>query len=325
MAERGKILSIGPLPREVIGRFEPAWEVVCVGDESREEVLAALDERVAIIVARGSVRVDGAVMDRAPALRAVARTGVGYDTVAIEDATRRGVPVLYTPGAMTRAVAEHTLAFLLASCKKLGFWRDALCRGDWDARYGEKSLDLEGAVLGIIGYGRIGREVRLLSRPFGLRVLADDPYIDHEAFRDDDVVFVGFNELLARSDVITLHVPLTEETRHMIDRSSLARIKPGAHLINTARGGVVAGLDLLLEALVSGRLAGVALDVFPDEPPLAPHPLFQHPRAVVTGHVAARSPRAQARILETMVREVRSVLEGRTPARANVVNPEVLE
>ena len=325
MAETRRILSIGPLPRDVIGRFEPDCEVTCVGDGSREEALEALDGRVVVIIARGSVMVDGSLMDRAPALQAVARTGVGYDTVCVEDATRRGIPVLYTPGAMTRAVAELTMAFLLTAFKKLNFWREALCGGDWDARYREKSRDLAGAVLGIVGYGRIGREVRLLSRPFDVRVLANDPYIDHGAFRDDDVDFVGFDEVLSRSDAVTLHVPLTEETRHMIDRSSLARIKPGALLINTARGSVVESLDLLLEGLENGPLAGVALDVFPDEPPLEAHPLFRHPRALVTGHVAARTPRSQARILETMVREVEAVLAGRTPNRANVVNPEVLK
>jgi phosphoglycerate dehydrogenase-like enzyme len=177
--------------------------------------------------------------------------------------------------------------------------------------------------LGIVGYGRIGTQVRRLLRPFDMNVLVDDPYIDQTAFAADDVRFVSLEEVLSESDIITLHVPLTEETRNLINQENLPLVKPGSVLINTARGGVVESLDLLYEALIDERLAGVGLDVFPEEPPDPSHPIFSHPRAVLTGHVAARTPISQRGILETMLQEVKLILSGEQPNLENVVNPEL--
>ncbi|MEJ2146516.1 MAG: NAD(P)-dependent oxidoreductase [Acidobacteriota bacterium] len=319
-----KIVSIGPLPEPVSKALSRYGRVVAIEDNGlREDVLAAVDPEVILIVARGSVIVDAEILDRAPRLKAVSRTGVGFDSVCIPDATARRIPVLYTPGAMTRAVAEQTLAFMLAAAKKFSFWREALMAGDWNARYTTRSLDLQGATLGIIGYGRIGRQVRRLSRPLELSVLADDPYIDHSLYRDDDVEFLGLNELLSRASIITLHVPLTEETTGLINRENIRHVREGSILINTARGPVIENLDLLVEELESGRLLAVGIDVFPEEPPPADHPIFRHPRALLTGHVSARTPRAQKQILETMLEDTVAILEGRQPRLGNVVNPEV--
>lgn len=321
---QAKILSIGPLPESVSQTLSAYGRVVSIDDNgSREDVLAAVDENVILIVARGSVVVDAEILDRAPRLKAVSRTGVGFDSVCIPDATARRIPVLYTPGAMTRAVAEQTLAFILAAAKKFSFWREALMSGDWNARYTTRSLDLEGATLGIIGYGRIGRQVRQLSRPFGMSVLADDPYIDHSLYRDDEVEFLDLEDLLSSASILTLHVPLTEETTGLINHENIRRIREGSILVNTARGPVIESLDLLVEELDSGRLLAVGIDVFPEEPPPADHPIFRHPRALVTGHVSARTPRAQKQILETMLEDTVAVLEGRMPRLVNVVNPKV--
>lgn len=319
-----KIISIGPLAAHVVRRLEKYGGVVQLPDDSRVDVLQALDDSTVMLIARGSVYIDGEIFDRAPNLLAVARTGVGYDSVSITDATQRGVPVLYTPGAMTRQVAEQTLAFLLAATKKLNRWRQSLLQGDWNARYTTWSLDVEGSTLGIIGYGRIGRQVRRLCRPFEMKVLADDPYIDHSAYSADQVEFVGLEELLESSDIITLHVPLNDETRGLINRDNVGLIRPGSILINTARGGVIQSLDLLYDELETGRFEAVALDVFPEEPPDTSHALFSHPRVILTGHVAARTPLSQERILASMLAEVTAVLEGRRPNPENVVNPEVL-
>ncbi len=320
-----RIVSIGLLPDYVRAQFEPEYEILSVSDSSREEVVKAMDETVIAVIARGSVYFDGELMDRAPGLKLIARTGVGYDSVSIEEATDRGLPVTYTPGAMSRSVGELTLSLILAACKKLNIWRQALQDADWNLRYLETSQDLEGKILGIIGYGRIGRQVRMLSRGFGLRTLANDPYIDHSSFADDDITFVSFEDLLQQANIITLHVPLTGETRGLINRQNIGLIQPGSVLINTARGPVIESLDLLHKALEKGPLGAVGLDVSPDEPPDAAHPIFRHTRAYVTGHIAARTPLSQQRILETMVREVRAILNGTQPNLANIVNPEVLE
>ncbi len=319
-----RIVSIGPLPESVIEALSPHGRVVCIDDNgSRADVLAAVGSDVILIVVRGSVIVDAEILDQAPRLKAVSRTGVGFDSVNIPDATARHIPVLYTPGAMTRAVAEQTLAFILAAAKKFSFWREALMTGDWNARYATRSLDLEGATLGIVGYGRIGRQVRRLARPFEMSILADDPYIDHSLYREDDVEFTGLDELLGRASIITLHVPLNEETTALINRKNIQHVREGSILINTARGPVIESLDLLVDELESGRLLAVGIDVFPEEPPPANHPIFRHPRALLTGHVSARTPKAQRQILETMLHDTLAVLEGRTPRIENVVNPEV--
>lgn len=323
--KQSKIVTIGPLPSHVTEKLPARFEIITVGDGSRAEVLEAMDDQVIAIIARGSVMVDAEVMDLAPNLSLISRTGVGYDTVDIPAATDRGIPVLYTPGAMTRAVAEHALSLIFGAHKRLTEWRGALIDSNWDVRYEIKSHDLESKVFGIVGYGRIGRKIRQLSRGFEFKVLANDPYINHADFAGDDVEFTDLPGVLTRSDIVTLHVPLTEETRGMITRERVAMMKPGAILINTARGGVIDGLDILYEALESGPLGAVGLDVFPDEPPDTAHPLFRHPRAYLTGHVAARTPLSQKRILETMLTETLAVLEGRTPNLVNVVNPEVFQ
>lgn len=321
--KRSRILSIGPLPEDVVEKLLPFAAVEQLDDSDRQAVVEAADESVLLIIARGSVMVDSEILDRTPRLKAVARTGVGYDSVRIEDATERRIPVLYTPGAMTRAVAEHTVAFILGAYKQLDFWKGRLAAGDWGARYRCRSLDLQGSTVGIIGYGRIGRQVRLLLQPFEVEVLADDPYIDQSKFVADQVTFVDLDGVLTRSDIVTLHVPLTGETRHLLNRQTLSRMPSGSVLVNTARGGVIESLDLVLEALESEHLSYAALDVFPDEPPGADHPLFRHPRCLATGHVASRSPRAQRGILETMLEDALALLSGRKPRIENVVNPEV--
>lgn len=320
-----KILCIGPLAEQVVDAFAPAYRLVAVSEFSREETLAQADEEVVIIIARGSVVVDAEIMRSTPNLRIIARSGVGYDTVNINDATARGIPVVFTPGAMSRAVAEHTLAFILTSQKRLDDWKHSLNSDGWHLRYRSFSRDIRDRVIGIIGYGRIGRQVRTLLRGFDSRVLANDPYIDHSRFVDDQVEFVGFEELIKTSDIVTLHVPLTDETRSMINAENISRFKQGAVLINTARGAVIESLDLLYKELESGQLSAVGLDVFPQEPPENSHPLFTHPSAFLTPHVAARTQAAQNAIQMTMIGEIRKILAGKSPNLENIVNPEVLE
>jgi D-3-phosphoglycerate dehydrogenase len=318
-----KILCIGPLADEVVDEFDASHNLVEVSESSREEALSAVDEDTLLIIARGSVVVDEAMMEKAPNLRLVARSGVGYDTVNIDDATARGLPVVYTPGAMSRAVAEHTLSFILTSLKRLDVWKRSLNNREWHLRYKSFSRDLRSSVIGIIGYGRIGRQVRILLRKFDVQVLANDPYINHSDFADDEVMFVGFQELLAASDIVSLHVPLTEETRGMINQKNISDFKQGSILVNTARGAVVESLDLLYRSLENGHLSAVGIDVFPQEPPDPAHPLFQHPKAYLTPHVAARTPAAQHAIQMTMIGEIQSILSGEMPNLENIVNPEV--
>lgn len=318
-----KVLCIGPLADQVIEEFDSAYDLVEVSEFSREEALAAADEKTVLIIARGSVVVDDEMMEKTPNLRMVARSGVGYDTVDISAATSRNLPVVYTPGAMSRAVAEHTLSLILSCLKGLDGWKRCLNNRDWNLRYQSFSRDVRDRVVGIIGYGRIGRQVRSLLRPLDVQVLANDPYIDHSEFSHDQVEFVEFGELIAASDVVTLHVPLTDETQDMVNHGNISRFQKGAILVNTARGAVIESLDLLYQSLENGHLSAVGIDVFPEEPPDVSHPLFQHPRAYLTPHVAARTSAAQDAIQMTMIGEIRRIFAGETPNLDNIVNPEV--
>jgi D-3-phosphoglycerate dehydrogenase len=252
--------------------------------------------------------VDAELFDRAPRLRVVARTGVGVDLVDLEAATARGVTVVVTPGSGTRAVAEGVLALALHLVKRLGPLTDLVRDGRWAERGQVAVGDLDGATIGIVGYGRIGRRVGELAAAFGMRVLAHDPFSPPSA----DVNCPDLGALAAASDVLTLHAPLTDQTRHLVDEAFLARVQPAAVLVNCGRGGLL-DLDAVLAALQAGRLAGVGLDVYDPEPPRH-HPLFDHPDVVLTPHLMGLTRRATAATFADAARGVTDVLAGRQPA-----------
>lgn len=282
-----------------------------------EEELAALAEgALGLIVSTEPVT--AAVMDRAgSALRVIARYGSGTDNVDVAAATERGIVVTNTPGANDVAVAELTLGLMLALARRIPAAHDAVRRGRWERPVG---TELRGKRLGLIGLGRIGLEVAKLARAMGMEVTYYDVMRRPEEERRWDLTFAPLTEVVAQADVISVHVPLTPATHHLIGARELSRVKPGALLINTARGGVVDEVALLA-ALENGRLAGAALDVFEREPPPADHPLLGHPKVIHTPHMGARTQEAVARMAEGAVAAVLDVLAGRRPA--HVVNPEV--
>jgi D-3-phosphoglycerate dehydrogenase / 2-oxoglutarate reductase len=258
-------------------------------------------------IARADAVVDAALLDRAPRLRVVARTGVGVDLVDLEAATARGVAVVVTPGSGTRAVAEGVLALALHLVKRLGPLTALVRDGRWAERSRVPVGDLDGATIGIVGYGRIGRRVGDLAAAFGMRVLAHDPFSPPPG----EVACPELATLAAASDVLTLHVPLTEATRHLVDAALLSRIRPRAVLVNCGRGGLL-DLDAALAALEWGRLGGIGLDVFDPEPP-PHHPLFDHPDVVLTPHLMGLTRRATAATFAAAARGVADVLAGRRP------------
>lgn len=314
------IASTGPLPAWARELFSP-YTLLFSHQFTREAVLSRMSPQVVGILARGPVLIDAEMMGAAPNLRVIGRAGVGYDTVDVTEASRRGVPVVYTPGAMARAVAEHTLSLMLAAAKNLPHWRRVLLEGEWKDRYGRRNLDLQGATVGIVGYGRIGRQVRRLLAPFDCRILATGPRLEPDEMADDGVEAVPLPDLLAGSDIVSLHAPLNRETRGLINWKNIGSFKPGSILVNLGRGALVESHDLLYQALESGRLRAVALDVFLDEPPDRSHPLFRHPNAVLTPHVGSATLGAQRGVLETVAGDMMAVLEGRRPTEDNLVNP----
>ena len=265
-------------------------------------------------IARADAVVDNAFFEQAPRLRVVARTGVGVDLVDLAAASARGIPVVITPGSGTRAVAEGVLAIALHLVKRLGPLTRLIREGRWAERDEVAVGDLDGASIGIVGYGRIGRRVGELAAAFGMRILAHDPFSPPPP----DVACPDLDALAAESDVLTLHVPLTEGTYHLVDKAFLAGTLPGAILVNCGRGALV-DLDAALAALDSSQLAGVGLDVFEPEPP-EHHPLFDHPNAVLTPHVMGLTRRATAATFADAARGVLDVLAGLQPAA--VANPD---
>ena len=249
----------------------------------------------------------------------IGRTGVGVDLVDLRAATRGGIPVVVTEAGL-EAVAEGALAMILALAKRLPALDRLVREGRWWERDEVEIGDVAGSTLGIVGLGRTGRRLATLARALGLRVLAHDPYVEAGAVGVD---LVGLRTLFAESDFVSLHPPLTPETRGIVDASLLAAARPGLILVNLARGALVSSPDDLLAALDSGQLAGVGLDVFESEPPDVSHPLFRDPRVLLSPHALALTRGARERTYREMAEGMAAVLRGgRAPA---VANPEVYD
>jgi D-3-phosphoglycerate dehydrogenase len=264
-------------------------------------------------IVRADARVDQALLRKAPRLRVVARTGVGVDLVDVPAATARGIAVVITPGAGATAVAEGAIGMALHLVKRFGPLTALVRDGRWAQRGAVPVGDLDGATLGVIGYGRIGRRTADLAAAFGMRILAYDPFSEPPA----GIRCADLGDLAARSDVISLHLPLTGQTRHLIGDAFLARVRPGAVLVNCARGGLI-DTDAVWRALADGLLSGVGLDVFDPEPP-GRHPLYSHPGVVLTPHLMGLTRRATAATYAAAARGILDVISGREPAA--VANP----
>lgn len=272
--------------------------------------------------------VTAALLAQAPRLKVIGRHGVGYDSIDVAAATARGVPVVYAPNANSDSVAEHCVMLMLALARRLVYADRGVRAGDWIqqrdwSQPGSVGMELRETTVGIIGMGQVGRRVaQICGVAFGMTVLGYDPVLSPAAFPTGVIRVEALTELLSRADIVTLHAPLTPATRHLIDAGRLAQMKPGALLINTARGGLV-DEAALQAALTSGHLAGAGLDVLEEEPPRADHPLLTwDPRRVtLTPHVAGISERSLQRVAELVCGGVLAVLRGERPP--NVVNPEV--
>ena len=285
----------------------PELEVVsAVGDAAalRREL-----PRADALLVRSDTRVTADLIAAGPRLRLIARAGMGVDNIDLAAATRRGIVVLNTPGANTVSAAEHTFALLLALVRKVPWAAQSMRSGAWD-RTALGGSELHGKLLGIVGLGRIGLHVAGIARGFGMRLVAHDPYVPAARGRELGVALVALDELLARADVVTLHLPLVDGTRHLLDARRLSLMKPTAMVINTARGGLIDEAALLC-ALERGAIAGAALDVFDEEPLPAESPLRRSERLVLTPHLAASTGEAQERVALEICGAVRdALLEG---------------
>jgi D-3-phosphoglycerate dehydrogenase / 2-oxoglutarate reductase len=293
VGERVRVLVADPLdPAAVAALRARGFDVVEHSGLKGPALVAALQGVHGVLV-RGATKVTADVLAGAPDLRAVVRAGTGLDNVDVAAARARGVFVSNTPAANAVSVAELVFGLLLALERHLGPASGDLSRGVWEkTKYAGR--ELAGRTLGLVGFGRIGREVAARARAFGMPVAAHDALLPTWPEEFAWVMSAGLDELLARADVVSLHVPLTPETRGMIGAGALARMKPGAILVNCARGGIV-DETALAAALRAGHLRGAALDVFETEPPPADHPLLTLPNVIATPHLGASTAEAQNR------------------------------
>ncbi|MEX1134505.1 MAG: hydroxyacid dehydrogenase [Acidimicrobiia bacterium] len=283
------------------GRFQ----VTRVDDSATDAFQAALAEADGLVV-RSATRVTRELLAKGPRLKVVGRAGVGVDNIDLPAATERGIAVLNSPAGNTVAAAELTMALILSVVRRVAEADRSMRAGKWE-RSRLRGLQLKDRTLGLVGAGRIGSEVAGRCRAFGMKILAYDPYLTAERANDIGLALTGLDEVLTHGDIISLHVPLTDETFHLIDEGALSRMKPGAFVVNVSRGGVI-DEEALGRALIGGRLAGAALDVFEFEPLPPDSPLLNLPNVVLTPHLGASTVEAQELVAREIAESVRDAL-----------------
>lgn len=294
---------------------EAGYEVATCDGADRDALFAAIGDADAIIV-RSATKVDAEALEHAPSLKVIGRAGSGVDNVDIPAATRQGILVVNAPQSNVLSVAEHTIGLLLALARNIPAADASLRSGKWEKSRFE-GAELHGKTLALLGLGRIGALVAQRALAFGMRILAWDPFVSAQRANQMGVELVTLDEALARADFVSVHVPKTPETDGLLGAEGLAKMKPGARLINAARGGLV-DEAALAEALRSGHLAGAALDVFAKEP-TTESPLFGLPQVVVTPHLAGSTNEAQDKAGVTIAEQVVLALRGElAPYAVNV-------
>jgi len=272
---------------------------------SPEQLLDNIDGYHGLIV-RSATKVTDAVIERAGVLRAVGRAGAGVDNIDMEAATRRGVVVMNTPGGNSVSTAEHSLAMLMALARNVAQATASVKAGKWE-RSAFTGVELAGKTIGVLGLGKVGREVAERASGLHMRVLGYDPFMTDEAIQSYGTQPADLEQIWAEGDFLTFHLPLTPQTRHYLSSDQLGKCKDGVHIINCARGGIV-DEAALLAGLESGKVSGVALDVYEDEPPAADSKLIGHERVICTPHLAASTQEAQSNVALQVAEQVRDVL-----------------
>lgn len=272
------------------------------------------------LVVRSETKVTSDLMNAATRLRVIGRAGVGVDNIDVPAATERGIVVMNAPDGNTITTAEHTIALLVSLARRVPQANSSLRQGRWD-RKRFIGVELQGKTLGVLGLGRIGRVVASRARAFGMNIVAFDPFIAPEQARDLELEIVPLDEVFARADFLTVHTPLTQETRGIVGQEAFSKMKRGVRIINCARGGLV-DERALLSAIKEGIVAGAALDVFEEEPPPADHPLITLEEVIATPHLGASTREAQEGVALTVAEQMRDYLS--TGALRGAVNVPAL-
>ena len=318
-----KILVADPLAEDGLERLRRAGEVTVVSKLPEAELIRRIPDFDALVV-RSETRVTEPIIEAGTKLRVVGRAGVGVDNIDVPAATRRGILVVNAPRGNIVAAAEHTIGLLFALARWIPQADASVKRGEW-ARGKFTGTEVRGKTLGVIGLGNVGSEVAKRAHGLEMDVVAYDPVVSVERAELFNVALVSLNELLEQADFITVHVPMVDSNRNLIGARELSRVKPGARLINTARGGIV-DEAALLKALQAGQLAAAAVDVFENEPP-GENPLLALPNFIATPHIGASTVEAQVSVAFDVAEEVAAVLAGDLPrfaVNAPALPPEEL-
>lgn len=310
----GKAINKGDLSWEPIERLGQ----VKIHKNTRQDQVIKVCKKADIIVVNKMI-IDRQVIASLPELKLICEAATGYNNIQLEAATDRKIPVCNVPAYSTPSVAQHTFALILELASKVAMHSRKVHKGTWTKKktwtwYTEPLIELSGKTIGIVGYGNIGRQVAAIARAFGMHVLVFHPH----RIEDMDVLQVTWDELLQQSDIVSLHCPLREDNRHMVDARAFTLMQEHAWLINTARGGLI-DEDALVQALSDKQIGGAGLDVLQQEPPPADHPLYKQKNCLITPHQAWSSIESRARLIDITAENIEGFLTGMPQ---NVVNPE---
>jgi D-3-phosphoglycerate dehydrogenase len=300
-------------------------EVLDKPGTSPEELLELIGDCTGLVI-RSATKVTAEVIERAEKLKVIGRAGIGVDNIDVAAATARGIVVVNTPEGNNITTAEHAISLMVALARHIPQATASMKAGKWEKKKFQ-GMELFNRTLGVIGAGNIGRIVVNRAKGLGMKVVVADPYLTAEHAARMDVEQVSFDDLLGRSDVITVHVPKTKDTTGLLGREAFAKTKPGVLIINAARGGIV-DEEALLEALDADQVGGAGLDVFVQEPPPVDHPLVKHPRVICTPHLGASTDQAQINVSVAVAEQVRDyLLEGIVRNSINVpsISPELMK
>ncbi|MDF0589723.1 phosphoglycerate dehydrogenase [Candidatus Methanocrinis natronophilus] len=307
-----KVLVSDPLSEEGVRKLETEMEVDVITNLSPQDLIDRIRDYDALAI-RSGTKVTAEVIDAADKLKVIGRAGVGVDNIDVEAATRKGIIVVNTPGGNTISAAEHTIAMMLSLARNIPQANNSLKAGEWNRkRY--TGVEVYNKTLGIVGLGRIGAEIASRMKSFGMRILAYDPFVTEEKAASLGIRLASLQEIYRESDFITVHTPLTKETRNLIDEEQMKMMKPGVRLINCARGGII-NEEALAKAVAEGRVGGAAVDVFTKEPPID-NPLLEEAGVIVTPHLGASTAEAQVNVAVAVAEQILAVARGEMPPNA---------
>ena len=301
---------------ELLKKAENIQIFTAYGDDPLAKILS--ENTIHAVITRGKGQVNKALMEACPQLQVAARCGVGLDNVDVKEATLRKIMVVNAPGANASTIAEHTLSLMLMLQRNLYQSINEVKAGNWEARSGFQGDELYGKTLGILGLGNIGKKVAKLADAFGMKVIYWSRTRTKNKYK-----YASFEEVLRKSDIISIHLPYISETHHLINEKAFSLMKPHSLLINTARGTII-DQDVLYKALDNKTIAGFGADVLAEEPPTPNEPLLTHPKALITAHVGSLTATTYTKMCVSTVHNVLAILAGKEPQVESVFNRKEL-